>query len=167
MVKFGRKVGKSGFSHGFLSQFFLTEEIVVFQGTSLLTLDARGRIGIPVRHREAFKDVLVTLTRHPDGCVLLYPRALWEEKRAELAALPYSARNFQRIVLGSAVDLELDSVGRLLIPVELRTLCGLKRDVSLVGLGDHLEIWDAKRLLEIEKASIKKGFGEAAENFKF
>lgn len=167
MVKFGRKVGKSGFSHGFSSHFFLTEEIVVFQGTSLLTLDARGRIGIPVRHREAFKDVLVTLTRHPDGCVLLYPRTLWEEKRADLAALPYSARNFQRIVLGSAVDLELDSVGRLLIPVELRTLCGLKRDVSLVGLGDHMEIWDAKRLLEIEKASIKNGFGEAAENFKF
>ncbi len=139
----------------------------MFQGTSLLTLDSRGRIGVPVRHRDGFKTSEVTLTRHPDGCVLLYPRSLWQEKRAMLAALPFAARNFQRIVLGSAVDLEIDAVGRILIPVELRSLCSLDRKVSLVGLGDHLEIWDAKRLAEAEKASIEKGFGEAAENFKF
>ena len=136
----------------------------MFQGTSLLTLDSRGRIGIPARHREAFKVSDVTLTRHPDGCVLLYPRALWEEKRAALTALPYASRVFQRIVLGSA---QIDAVGRILIPSELRTLCALTRKVALVGLGDHLEIWDSTRLLEQEKSGLEKGFGEAAESFRF
>lgn len=80
MVEFGKKVGKSGFFSRHLPSI-RTEESVVFQGTSLLTLDSRGRIGIPARHREAFKISDVTLTRHPDGCVLLYPRDVWEEKK--------------------------------------------------------------------------------------
>ena len=166
MVEFGKKVGKSGFFSRHLPSI-RTEESVVFQGTSLLTLDSRGRIGIPARHREAFKISDVTLTRHPDGCVLLYPRGVWEEKKAALTALPYSARVFQRIVLGSAVDLQIDGVGRILIPSELRTLCSLSRKVALVGLGDHLEIWDSSRLLEQERSGLEKGFGEAAESFKF
>lgn len=166
MVEFGRKVGKSGFP-SYRLPLIRTEESDVFQGTSLLTLDSRGRIGIPARHREAFKVSDVTLTRHPDGCVLLYPRALWEEKRAALTALPYASRVFQRIVLGSAVDLQIDAVGRILIPSELRTLCALTRKVALVGLGDRLEIWDSTRLLEQEKSGLEKGFGEAAESFRF
>ena len=75
--------------------------IFMFQGTSLLSLDAKGRLSMPARHRESL--VLscqgeVTVTRHPDGCVLIYPRAAWLELRPSLVKLPYSARVLQRIV---------------------------------------------------------------------
>lgn len=142
----------------------------MFQGTSLLTLDAKGRMTIPTRHREALakrSGVAVTLTRHPDGCVLVYPRCVWEEKRKALAALPYQARVFQRVVLGSAVDLDIDSAGRVLVPNELRKLCGLGREVALVGLGEHFELWDSKRMAKLEKEALNGALGEAAENFNF
>ena len=67
---------------------------VVFQGSSALTLDAKGRISIPTRHRDALMsqaDGRLTLTRHPDGCLLVYPRPEWEKKREQIAAFPMSA----------------------------------------------------------------------------
>ena len=108
----------------------------MFQGTSLLSLDAKGRMTMPSRHREALAlscALEVTVTRHPDGCLLIYPRNRWEKKREAIAALPYSARFLQRIVLGSAVDLTVDKAGRVLIPADLRTLAGLEKEVALVG----------------------------------
>ncbi len=122
----------------------------MFQGTSFLTLDQKGRLLMPARHKEALValcDGQVTLTRHPDGCLVLYPRGVWEQKRAALAALPSTARGFVRFVLGSAVDVLCDSAGRLLIPVELRALGALTREVALVGMGEHFEIWDRQKWL--------------------
>ena len=108
----------------------------MFQGTSLLTLDAKGRMTIPTRHREALKEACaleVTLTRHPDGCVLLYPRPVWLERRKALSQLPFSARALQRIVMGSAVDLNVDAAGRLLIPAERFLFPGERRGVGRYG----------------------------------
>ena len=124
----------------------------VFQGTSLLTLDQKGRLLMPSR----YKDVLVescagelTLTRHPDGCLVLYPRPCWESKRAQIVALPNSARGLVRLILGSAVDVVCDKVGRVLIPQELRTMAGLDREVAMVGMGEHFEIWDRSTWLAL------------------
>lgn len=142
----------------------------MFQGASQLTLDAKGRMSMPTRHRDALMascEGRVTLTRHPDGCVLVYPRPVWETRREQLAALPYAARALQRIVLGSAVDLDLDSAGRILVPGELRSLCGLERDVMLMGMGEHFELWDAQRLAEEESKALAGGLPEAAANFSF
>lgn len=125
---------------------------------------------MPSRHREALAAscaLEVTITRHPDGCLLVYPRPRWEEKRAALATLPYSARFLQRIVLGSAVDLALDKAGRLLIPADLRTLAGIDKDVALVGMGEHFEIWDAARLAKLEEEAAAAGFDAAAGDFQF
>ena len=61
----------------------------VFQGSSALTLDAKGRINVPTRHRDALllqAQGCLTLTRHPDGCLLVYPRPVWEIKREQIAA---------------------------------------------------------------------------------
>ena len=141
----------------------------MFQGTSLLTLDAKGRMTIPTRHREALVEACslqVTLTRHPDGCVLLYPRPVWLERRKALANLPFSARALQRIVMGSAVDLAVDAAGRLLIPSELRTFCTLERDVALVGMGEHFELWNADKLKAQEEAAMA-GLADAAADFHF
>ena len=119
---------------------------VVFQGSSALTLDAKGRISIPTRHRDALMsqaDGRLTLTRHPDGCLLVYPRPEWEKKREQIAAFPMTARALQRLLLGNAQDVELDGSGRVLIAPELRNASGMTRDVMLLGLGAHFELWDA------------------------
>ena len=99
----------------------------------------------------------VTLTRHPDGCVLIYPRAIWVELRSKLASLPYSARALQRVMLGSAIDVNADGSGRLLVPGDLRSLCGLNREVTLIGMGNHFELWDQAKYMQFEQAELQKG----------
>lgn len=124
---------------------------------------------MPTRYRTTLVDSCgpdVTLTRHPDGCVLIYPRAVWLEKKKALAALPSSARMLQRFVLGSAVDLSIDSAGRLLIPSELRVLCSLDKDVALVGLGEHFEVRNAPKLTELEAAASQE-LAAAVADFHF
>ena len=88
------------------------------------------------------------------GCLVLYPAPVWEEKRRALAKLPYSARAFVRYVLGSAVDLEPDRAGRILIPSELRQMCGLDREVALIGMGEHFELWDRSTLEAREREAL-------------
>lgn len=118
---------------------------LVFQGSSALTLDAKGRMSIPAKHRDALlvgDEGRLTITRHPDGCLMLYPRSAWEEKRVQIASLPAAARPLQRLLLGSANDVDLDSAGRILVSPELRQAAGLEREVMLLGLGSHFELWN-------------------------
>ena len=78
----------------------------VFRGTSALALDAKGRINVPVRHRDPLLAACagqLTLTRHPDGYLLIYPRPTWEAVEAELMALKAASDGWRRIFLGSAV----------------------------------------------------------------
>lgn len=136
----------------------------MFQGTSFVTLDAKGRLSVPVRHRGELTGEAgdIVATRHPDGCLVLYPSVLWSEKRAQLMRQPHSARALVRLVLGSAVELKLDAAGRILIPVELRRLAGLERDAALVGVGTHLEVWNAAALAAREAEDLAAGL-EAAD----
>jgi MraZ protein len=132
----------------------------VFQGSSALTLDAKGRVSIPTRHRDALvaqADGRLTLTRHPDGCLLIYPRPEWEMKRAQIAAFPINARALQRLLLGNAQDVELDATGRILVAPELRSAAGMTRDVMLLGMGAHFELWDAAALAQNEQDTLGQG----------
>lgn len=127
----------------------------MFQGTTLITLDAKGRLSLPVRVREeiaAAGGVLIA-ARHPDGCLVLYPEAAWAPRREALLAMPFSARGFVRLVLGSASELRPDRAGRVLIPAGLRELAGLGREAALVGWGDHFELWDRERLAAADAAA--------------
>jgi MraZ protein len=142
----------------------------VFQGESALNLDAKGRMSIPARHRDALQvqcEGRVTLTKHPDGCLLFYPRPVWESRREDIAKWPMSARAWQRIFLGNACDVDMDSAGRILISPELRTAAGLTRDVRLIGMGSHFEIWDAAKLADSESAAIANGMPDVLNNFSF
>jgi MraZ protein len=142
----------------------------VFQGASALNLDAKGRMSIPAKHRDALSiqcEGRVTLTKHPDGCLLLFPRPVWEKHREQIAAWPMAARAWQRIFLGSASDVEMDSAGRILIAPELRSAAGLMRDVMLLGMGSHFEVWDAARHEASEAQAISGGMPDALNNFSF
>jgi MraZ protein len=142
----------------------------VFQGVSALNLDAKGRMSIPARHRDALAlqcEGRITLTRHPHGCLLLFPRPVWESHRDQIIAWPMSARAWQRIFLGNASDVDMDGSGRILVAPELRNAIGLQRDVMLLGMGTHFEIWDAAQLAANEAQAIAGGMPDALSNFVF
>jgi MraZ protein len=112
-------------------------------------------------------DGRLTLTRHPDGCLLVYPRPVWETKREQIAAFPMQARSLQRLLLGNAQDVELDGTGRILIAPELRSAASLERDVMLLGLGAHFELWDAAALARHEQETLGQGMPEVLNQFSF
>lgn len=119
----------------------------MFQGATELSLDAKGRLAIPTRHRDSLLSGggAVVLTAHPDSCLLLYPRLAWEPIGAKvqgLSSFNEQARWWQRLLVGFAEELELDSQGRMLVSPALRKYADLKKDVMLVGQGSHFEIWD-------------------------
>lgn len=140
----------------------------VFQGSSALNLDAKGRLTIPTRYRDALLSAesgLLTLTRHPDGCLILYPRSIWILKREQIAALPMSARALQRLMLGSAQDVDIDSAGRILVSPELRQAAGLNKSTMLLGLGSHFELWDARQLEQRQIDDLAQMLPEALDHF--
>lgn len=142
----------------------------MFQGASAINLDAKGRMSIPAKHRDALAlqcEGRLTLTRHPHGCLLFFPRPVWETHRDQIAAWPMSARAWQRIFLGNASDVEMDSAGRVLISPELRAAIGLEKEVMMLGMGSHFEIWDAARLAADEASAVAGGMPDVLSNFSF
>ncbi len=143
---------------------------IVFQGASALTLDGKGRIAMPARHREVLAAMGVaelTVTKHPEGSLMIFPRPAWESFRDKVAALPMSASGWKRIFLGNAMDVELDGSSRVLISPELRTAAGLNRDVMLLGMGSHFELWDAVRYAEHEARVMQSEMPDALKDFSF
>ena len=144
--------------------------LMVFQGSSALTLDAKGRINVPTRHRDALVEQAhsrLTITRHPDGCLLIYPRPEWEKKRAQIAAFPMQARALQRLLLGNAQDVDIDTAGRVLIAPELRHAAGLTREVMLLGMGGHFVLWVALALAKREAEDLSGEMPEGLDQFSF
>ena len=142
----------------------------MFQGASALNLDAKGRMSVPAKHRDALLvqgEGRITLTKHPDGCLLLFPRPEWEAFRARVAQLPMDAHWWRRIFLGNAADVDLDSAGRILVSPELRLAAGIEKEVMLLGMGTHLELWDAATYAAKEQAAIAQGMPEALKQFNF
>jgi MraZ protein len=116
-----------------------------FHGAAVITLDAKGRVAVPTRHRAALGKPLV-LTAHPDGCVLMYPLADWEPVRERVSAFPSfdpKASWWKRLLLGFEEHVEPDGSGRILLSPALRQHAKLQRDAMMVGQGHYFEIWDS------------------------
>jgi MraZ protein len=119
-----------------------------FHGAAVVTLDAKGRVAIPTRHRGALLDAgqSLVLTAHPEGCVLMYPAAEWEPVRARVEAFPSfhpQASWWKRLLLGFEEHVAADGSGRVLLPAALRQHARLERDAMMVGQGRYFELWDA------------------------
>lgn len=131
----------------------------MFRGLSALAVDGKGRLAIPAKYRELLAERCagrLVVTADPGGCLLLYPFPEWEPIERKLTALssfnPVS-RTLQRILVGSASDVELDSAGRILLPPMLRKHAGLEKEAMLVGQGNKFEIWsDTAWQAQFEKA---------------
>jgi transcriptional regulator MraZ len=121
---------------------------VVFRGLNLISLDAKGRLAMPARYRarvEAMAEGRLIITIDPKStCLLLYPLPEWEkieEKIGKLSSFHKPTRRIQRLLIGHATEVELDSNGRLLLPTLLREYAHLDKQVMLVGQGKKFEIW--------------------------
>ena len=131
----------------------------MFQGASSLSLDAKGRLSVPTRHRDVLSATAagqLTITRHPHGCLMLFPRSEWEKFRERVAALPMTAHWWKRIFLGNAMDVDMDSTGRVLISPELRDATQITKETILLGMGSHSELWD-KSTYEAQEALAMQG----------
>ncbi|PWW47950.1 division/cell wall cluster transcriptional repressor MraZ [Melaminivora alkalimesophila] len=138
----------------------------MFQGASSLSLDAKGRLSVPTRHRGALGGEL-TLTKHPEGCLMVFPRAEWERFRERIAQLPLSAQWWKRIFLGNAMDVEVDGTGRVLVSPELRAAAGLAKEVVLLGMGTHLELWDRATYEAKEAEAMQAQMPDVLKDFSF
>lgn len=135
-----------------------------------MSLDAKGRLSVPTRHRDVLAATAagqLTITKHPDGCLMVFPRPEWEAFRARIAQLPMSAQWWKRIFLGNAQDVDMDGTGRVLVSPELRQAAGLTREVMLLGMGQHFELWDKVTYEAKEAEAMQQGMPEAFENFAF
>jgi MraZ protein len=143
---------------------------IMFQGASSLALDAKGRLSVPTRHRDvllATAQGQLTITKHPHGCLMLFPRTEWEKFRERIAALPMEAQWWKRIFLGNAMDVEMDGTGRVLVSPELRTAAGIARDTVLLGMGNHFELWDQTTYDAKEAEAMQGQMPDVFKGFSF
>ena len=125
---------------------------------------------MPARHRELLSAMGVnqlTVTKHPVGSLMIFPRPAWEGFRDRVAALPMEAAGWKRVFLGNAMDVEIDASSRVLIAPELRAAAGLVRDVMLIGMGSHFELWDAQRHAEHEAQVMQTPMPDSLKSFSF
>jgi MraZ protein len=135
----------------------------VFRGVAQLNLDSKGRLAVPARHRDTLFERCaghLVITADADRCLLIYPLPDWEliqQKLEGLSNLDPRVRELQRRLIGFAVDIDMDSAGRVLITPELRRFAELEKSVVLVGQGRKFELWNDERWARlVENAG---GFG--------
>ena len=141
----------------------------MFQGASSLSLDAKGRLSVPTRHRDALVQAggSITITRHPHGCLMVFPRDEWEIFSSKIAKLPLDAQWYKRMFLGNAMEVEMDATGRVLVSPELRAAVGITKDAILMGMGSHFELWDKATYEAKEAEALEKMTPEALKDFAF
>ena len=135
-------VGDTGVSAGML-----------FFGEFSYKLDEKGRLPVPPRFRLPLKEGLF-LAPGPDGCINAYSIKEWQRFSEEIAAAsasPSKLRKLKRTVFGQAFPAVIDGQGRLSLPEPLRSFAGITAEAVVVGVSDHLEIWD-KGAWDAEKA---------------
>lgn len=137
----------------------------MFFGSFAHTLDDKGRLVIPRKMREE-TGVKVFIMKGFDGALSIYKACEFEKLVNEFNTLPFnkkSARDYLRVQLASTCDLEIDKSGRVQIPSMLLDKFQIGKEVIVIGMGDHIEVWNRKAYEEYEKKAIA-GFENTAEN---
>lgn len=129
----------------------------MFRGSHDLTIDTKGRLAIPAKLREVLSRRFKTDENEPNWVVtldsrkrlLFYPESEWEKVEQKLLNLNVNGKPnlqlYQNLLLHNAETLEMDSVGRVLLPANLRRLVNFDKEVSLLGRVNRLELWDREQ----------------------
>ena len=124
----------------------------VFRGLHDHTIDAKGRISLPVRFRELLSgqgDERLIITTAIDSCLVAYPVSEWQSFEERLAKLPQFDPNvlkLKRIYVAAATECTIDKQGRVMIPPELREYAELQKDVIFAGMVKNIELWSKKNV---------------------
>lgn len=134
------------------------------QGGYAHKLDGKGRMVLPAKIREVVgTKVVATIGIGKWRCVYVYPIDKWEEYRTRLEEASTkggTAKDIRRIIMASAHELDVDSLGRILLPAQLRSYAAISSEVNVIGNIDHLEIWDMENWNAYQQAA----FEEAVKN---
>jgi len=136
----------------------------MFIGEYLHSLDSKRRLAIPAKFRKDLGKRAI-VTRGLDSCLFVYPLSEWEKVAERLSELPTGqkdTRDFVRLFLAGAADVELDNLGRILIPDFLSEYAGLKGEASIIGVFKRVEIWNKERW-EAYRKEIERSTDKLAE----
>lgn len=121
----------------------------MFLGTFAPNLMEKGRIALPKKIREELTGNRLILTIGFENCIFGFSQSAWEEVvRPELLRPLFSdkqGRDLRRKMCAAAVNIELDSQGRLVIPPEMMNFAKIKESIVIIGAGEHFEIWSNKQ----------------------
>jgi MraZ protein len=141
----------------------------MFRGATKVALDAKGRMAVPARYRDKIAsrcDGHLICTIDQDHCLLIYPLPDWEDMERRLMRLPGTKpqiRRLQRLMVGHAAEIDLDSHGRVLIPRELREFAGFDRQAMLIGQSNKFELWDEARWSERREQWLASSDDDSSE----
>jgi MraZ protein len=139
---------------------------MAFRGHYEHSLDAKHRLSIPSKFREAFSDGLV-LSKDTDACITVSsPEAHETRVRDALAGqnkLGSQYKRIQRYFQGNSFEVELDSAGRVILPGPLLAHAGIEKEVIVTGVDDHLELWSTEGWNE-QQAMLDQVMGEVTDS---
>ncbi|MDX9972735.1 MAG: division/cell wall cluster transcriptional repressor MraZ [FCB group bacterium] len=130
----------------------------MYLGEAITRLDEKGRITIPraMRDRmEAFGHIVWYMTRGFDGSIFMVERSEWDKLRAQIgrfSAMDAKTIDFRRFFFGSIAEVRLDAQGRMAVPQHLREYAGLDKDVVVLGVDNHIELWDREAWRAYQRA---------------
>lgn len=140
----------------------------MFYGEFQHSLDRKGRLIIPSKFREAFKEAYVEklyITRGLDKCLFLFAEEEWKSQESKFRSMPFTKaehRKFNRLYFSGAQEVIPDKQGRILLPSYLKDFAGIKRDLVLIGVSNRIEIWGRENWQGYYSKS-KESFEQIAE----
>ena len=124
------------------------------------SLDDKGRLMIPAKLREGLSGgAPLYVLKGFEGCLSIYNEISFMKLSEKLSSLPYEdkeARSYIRNLLGSVVQLNVDKLGRIQVPTTILNKYQISRQVAVIGVGDHFELWDLAKYQEYETENNKK-----------
>lgn len=123
--------------------------MIRFYGTYEIKLDAKGRMALPAKYRAQFPNDKLVITRGYENCLTIFPTDEFEKVFAEINALSefvVEYRVFKRSVIPNSAELEVDANGRILVPRMLLTWANIDKEVTLLGVGNKIEVWNTQQL---------------------
>ena len=137
-------------------------------GEYIHTIDEKNRMSLPAKFRKELGKKII-ITPGLDQCLFIFTIKEWAKvskklsnSESDLSFLSRDKRSFNRFMFGRAAEVELDSIGRILIPTFLKERINLKNSAVVVGVEDRVEVWNEK-VWEVYKEKIEKESGELAE----
>ena len=136
-----------------------------FIGKYLYSVDEKGRVNLPSKFRKMTKGKMYVLSRGLENCLFVFPKSRWSQYVKSFMPMTFAKkadRDFFRLLGFNTESVLLDDQGRVKIREDFMEYAGLKKEVLLIGVMDHIEIWDPDRWESYQKG-IEKSYSELAE----